>query len=71
MNKEEKVNKGITGGDFDFPRGTERIDILKHLESFAKAMPKAESAEMILIGQLEQKDAFRVRIKIVTKEGVG
>ena len=58
----------IFGGDFDFYDQSKPIDILEKLRHLAKFLPMAESAEMCVIGGLEQKDAFRIRIKGIYSE---
>lgn len=62
----QEYERKIFGVDFDIPLGKEfadSMDIRVELEKLSKFLPVAENAQLILIGNLEQKNAFRIRIK--------
>lgn len=67
----QSYERKIFGADFDIPRGTDGMDIREQLEKLSKFLPVAENAQLILIGNLEQKNAFRVRIKGIYLEAKG
>lgn len=58
----------IFGTDFDLPAGEKRIDAKSKLEHLIPYIQTAKKIELILVGQLEQKDAFRVRIMGIHEE---
>ena len=61
----------IFGTDIDIPIETfeaeEWVDVKEQLEFLAKFLPKAVSVELLVIGRIETKPAYRVRIKGLIK----
>lgn len=53
----------VFGADFDFPSGTVSMDVLERFKRLAKFLPAAETLNMCIVGRLETKDAFRIRLK--------
>jgi len=70
----EKYTPKIAGTDFDFDTQKQVesgcLDVLGQLQHLAKYIQIATSAELIWIGQLEAKDATRIRLRIIYPEPV-
>ena len=62
-----KRTREIFGADFDIPSGSDKVDALEKLKFLAPLLGTAEDAYLINVGQLTQKDAYRIRIKGIRK----
>ncbi len=68
----KEATRQICGTDIDIPRECVAkqvpVDIKERLEFLCPYLAAAESVSLVPVGWLEQKDCFRIRIKVVLKD---
>ncbi len=59
--------RGIFSSDFDIPvyGKDNRMDIREQLTEITKFLPTAEKVELFLVGNMEQGNTIRIRMKII------